>query len=138
MNIAKKFVLLMAFATLSTTPAYADGRYDHGGGHGGSGGWWIIPALIGGAFVYELTRPPEYFPPEPVYVTPSPLLSAPSSPPAYAPGDVPAQGQNWYFCAASNGYYPYVRSCPNGWETVPVNPPDAMPDAQHTRSHPLP
>lgn len=33
----------------------------------------------------------------------------------------------WYYCEASNGYYPYVKECPAGWKQVtptpPANPP---------------
>ncbi|HEY4805164.1 MAG TPA: hypothetical protein VIH96_21330, partial [Paraburkholderia sp.] len=31
----------------------------------------------------------------------------------------------WYYCAASQSYYPYVRSCTSGWEEVPARPPDS-------------
>jgi hypothetical protein len=34
-----------------------------------------------------------------------------------APSDV------WYYCPDSRAYYPYVRKCPGGWETVPAVPP---------------
>jgi hypothetical protein len=30
--------------------------------------------------------------------------------------------QYWYFCGASNTYYPYVETCPSGWETVVPTP----------------
>jgi hypothetical protein len=112
--------LLIAFlAILSTTPAYADGG--RGGGHGGGGergggwGWgggWIFPALIGGAIVYDLSQP------QTVYTQPVPVY-----PPGYAPGYAPSSVQYWYFCAAANAYYPYVPSCPSGWQAVPATPP---------------
>jgi hypothetical protein len=35
---------------------------------------------------------------------------------AAAPPDV------WYYCPGSKAYYPYVRECPGGWETVAVEP----------------
>ena len=36
-----------------------------------------------------------------------------------APGlVVPEQSFSWYFCAASNAYYPYVQDCPGGWQAV--------------------
>jgi len=54
---------------LSIAPDFADGGYrggHYGGwGRGGGSGWgdnWIIPALIGGAMVYNLSQP------QPVYV----------------------------------------------------------------------
>lgn len=112
----KKILVFTFLAILSAAPAYADGG--HGGGHyggwgrGGGWGWgdnWIIPALIGGAVVYDLSRP------QTVYVQPAP----PYAPPDVAPSPVPY----WYFCAAANAYYPYVASCPGGWRAVPAIPP---------------
>jgi hypothetical protein len=29
----------------------------------------------------------------------------------------------WYYCPDSKAYYPYVRECPKGWQTVPAQPP---------------
>jgi hypothetical protein len=31
----------------------------------------------------------------------------------------------WYYCNNPQGYYPDVRVCPNGWKTVPAQPPDS-------------
>jgi hypothetical protein len=28
----------------------------------------------------------------------------------------------WYYCAETNGYYPYTRQCPGGWRGVPTTP----------------
>jgi hypothetical protein len=36
---------------------------------------------------------------------------------------VPEGAASWYFCRESNGYYPYVKQCPGGWERVPARPP---------------
>jgi serine protease Do len=30
----------------------------------------------------------------------------------------------YYHCARPEGYYPYVKACPGGWERVPTEPPD--------------
>ena len=38
--------------------------------------------------------------------------------PAMADGQPPTQF--WYFCPKSNGFYPYVPSCPSGWQQVPA------------------
>jgi hypothetical protein len=29
----------------------------------------------------------------------------------------------WYYCAESRRFYPYVRSCQNGWKIRPASPP---------------
>ncbi len=114
-KIMKKLLLVAFLAIISTAPAYAEGghggRGHYGGGHGGGWGWgggWIFPALIGGAIVYDLSQLP------PVYVQPAP---------AYAPGVAPSPVPYWYFCAAANAYYPYVASCPGGWQAVLATPP---------------
>lgn len=130
----KKILLIALLAILPSTPAFADGGYGHGGGHGGGGGgWWIIPALIGGAMVYELSRPqpPDTPYPTPVYVEPPQQVYVPSNQPVYAPEVASSPVRNWYFCAAANGYYPYVRSCPNGWQTIPTAPPAPLPSSPY-------
>jgi len=135
----KNIILISFLAVLSTTPAYADGghgRYGggRGGWHGGGWGWggaWIVPALIGGAIAYDLTRP------QPVYVQPAPVYVpnyAPSYLPFYAAQAAPVAAQNWYFCAAANNYYPYVSSCPSGWQVVPAMPPDVVPNGAYRAS----
>ena len=59
------FVFLLSIASL----AHAD-RWRHGGGqyyyHPSYG--WVAPALIGGAIVYEATRPPVVIQQQPVYI----------------------------------------------------------------------
>ena len=60
--------LLMAIAV----PAMAHGPHGYGHGyHSGYGGWgWVAPAVIGGAIVYGMTRPPAPPPPQAVIVVP--------------------------------------------------------------------
>ncbi len=117
----KKTLLILFLAILSASPAYADsgrGGGGWGGEHRGGWGWggaWIVPALIGGAIAYDLTRP--------YYVQPAPVY-APNYVPVYAaPVMASPAPQSWYFCAAANAYYPYVTSCPSGWQAVPATPP---------------
>jgi hypothetical protein len=113
-----KKLLIVFLAILSTTPAYAEGDHGRGGGRGGGWGWeggWIFPALIGGAVVYDLTQP------QTVYVQPAPPYA-----PGYVPSVAPSSVQYWYFCPAANAYYPYVPSCPSGWQAVPATPPATL------------
>jgi hypothetical protein len=117
----RKILFIAFLAILSTAPAYADGGRGggHRGGHGGGWGWggdWIFPALIGGAVIYSLTQP------QPVYVQP---------PPVYVPNVAPPSVQYWYYCADSNAYYPYVSSCPRGWQAVPAIPPNTLSGAPY-------
>lgn len=132
-SMMKKTVLASLIATLGATPILAEA-------HGGGGGWWF-PALLGGAILYDVTRPhyyqpdPYYYQPapvyyqQPVYVQPAPAYSYAPPAPAYQQAQqapAAAAPQTWYYCASAKGYYPYVRVCPGGWEQVPAMPPAAM------------
>lgn len=61
--------------------------------------------------------PPESQPPTAQAPAPPP----PSQPPA--PNRTSAPVQYWYHCKSPAGYYPYVKTCPGGWERVPATPP---------------
>jgi len=73
----KKLVLVLTLLCL-TNLAHAD-RWRHGGGHyyWHPGYGWVLPAVVGGAIVYEATRPPVIVQQPPVYI------QQPPTPPAY-------------------------------------------------------
>lgn len=55
--------ILIATMLLISSTAFAQHHHGHGHGYwrygGDRGGWgWVAPAIIGGAIVYEVTRPP--------------------------------------------------------------------------------
>lgn len=57
-----------------------------------------------------------------------PVIAVPAEPPVYIEqGDasVPAIPENyyWYHCDNPNGYYPYIKACPDGWKKVTPTPP---------------
>lgn len=85
------------------------GHWYHGR-HGGRLGWWWI---AGGTF---------YLYPTPVYPYPSPWEPPPAVLPAPPVEAAPPPTQYWYYCPAANGYYPYVATCPGGWQQVPATP----------------
>jgi hypothetical protein len=97
--------------------------------HGGwrvTGGIWLGYPLV---YPYPYSYPYSY-----PYPYPYPY-SYPWAPPVAALGEsavpaVPPSAQYWYFCEASNTYYPYVASCPGGWRAVPATPRDASPVPQ--------
>jgi hypothetical protein len=70
---------------------------------------------------------PWYYPP-PYYYYP-PAVAAPSAPPVYVEREpAPAQPQSqpnndWYYCSNPDGYYPYIKQCPGGWQRVAPQPP---------------
>lgn len=86
------------------------------GGYGGYGGYGFYDP-----FLY----PPVYgFPP----VIALPPVVVPSAPPVYiqqqqAPPVIQQTEHYWYYCRNPEGYYPYVKQCPDGWQRVDPRPP---------------
>ncbi len=138
-RMAAAIVLLAGFATAAPVAAHGDSR----GGRGdwaaptvrfhfwyyGGPYWWPRGYSYDGA-PYYLVAPP-YFA-VPPYVAPPPQAAPPvyierepaesRSPPQAADPD----RASWFFCPAANGFYPYVRECPSGWERVPALPPSQV------------
>lgn len=127
-------LLLLVFGAVSSGSAMAQrsghggghgGGYRHGGGYGHGGGVGL--GLVLGAALLGLAyySSPAYS--YPVYAYPGPPV-APSTGyveqnvPQAAPATAQTQG-DWYYCADSNAYYPYVRECLTGWRRVPSTPP---------------
>lgn len=98
--------------------AWNGGLWRHAWYGGRFGWWWVVSGVW-------------FFYPVPVYPYPDPYVpssfAAPPPPDDAAP---PATDQFWYFCSASNAYYPYVPACPTGWQQVPANAnPEPQPSA---------
>ncbi|HEY5512458.1 MAG TPA: hypothetical protein VIK40_02335 [Geomonas sp.] len=74
-------------------------------------GWWGAP--------YGYPNP---------YYTSSPPVVIRQEPQEYIHQPAPqTEQQYWYYCAEPQGYYPYVKKCPNGWMRVvptPAAPPE--------------
>ncbi|MCJ7838345.1 MAG: hypothetical protein MUP61_03890 [Burkholderiales bacterium] len=126
-------LILALFAALASSTAMADGYRGHGYyGHGHGG---VRFGISLGVPLYGLGYDPPYYAypgyayPAPVYGYP-PVVMGPASPPVYveqgavqaAPAPSQVQG-DWYYCAASKAYYPYVAECAAGWQRVPAQPP---------------
>jgi len=109
-NLIAKNLILVILAIVSISPAYAERGWGWRGG-------WVGPAIVGGAIAYDLAYPYRYsYPyPYPVYEQPYPVYVQP----APAQPSVPT----WYYCNSVKGYYPYVQSCPEGWQSVAAQPP---------------
>lgn len=90
-----------------------------GGGYWGGGYWGGAPYYWGGV--------PYYYPPygyaPPVVVQPAPQVYIERDPQSGAPVQQQQPSQWWYFCPGANGYYPYVKECPGGWQRVAPQPP---------------
>jgi hypothetical protein len=96
-----------------------------GGGHHGH--WGGLSVGIGWPFWGpSWYYPPYYYPYYSPYYYP-PAVGVPSTPPVYIEQAQPAPSSApsgvWYYCPASRTYYPYVKECPGGWQTVPAQPP---------------
>ena len=110
--IAATVVLLMG----SMPGSSADARGGHGG-HGGVGIWlgpgwgpgWWGPYYNPYYYPYY-QEPPIFIEQQPdIYVQPAPQTE---QQPIY-----------WYYCKDPQGYYPYVKQCPDGWMKVVPTPP---------------
>src|SRR5687767_2911934 len=106
--------ILVALLAATSGAAFAGGRH-HGHGRISLGFHFGVP--LG-------WYSPWYYPP-PAYYYPPSVVVQPSSPPVYVErSDVVPEGTgSWFFCRESNGYYPYVKQCPGGWQRVPAQPP---------------
>ena len=121
---------LVLFGALASGSAMAQ-HYGHGHGYGGNVRFGIslgVPVYGPRFYPAPYYAYPAYAYPAPVYAYP-PVVVEPSPPPVYieqgaspsAPAQTQAQG-DWYYCAASGAYYPYVAECPAGWQRVPAQP----------------
>jgi hypothetical protein len=104
-------VLVAALLAVTSSMALADGRgrVSLGFHFGVPLGWY---------------QPWYYAPPPAYYYPPAAVVVRPPEPTVYVErGDVVPEGTaSWYFCRESNGYYPYVKQCPGGWQRVPAQP----------------
>ncbi|AOY91673.1 hypothetical protein BKK79_07575 [Cupriavidus sp. USMAA2-4] len=120
----------LAAAAGASLPAQAHGWY----GRGRVGvGVYVGPGFY--PYPYPYYYPGYYYPPA--------VVAEPSAPPQYieqgdvdpagippaAAGGAPDQGPSyWYHCSKPEGYYPYIKACPGGWQQVPAQPPSSRAD----------
>ena len=100
------------------TPALARGYHHHGGPRVSFSFGFGVPYYA--PYYYG---PRAYYPYYPYPTVVSPVVVAPA-PTTYVEQPQAAQlpaGQ-WYYCAESNAYYPYVQSCAGGWQAVSPTP----------------
>jgi len=100
----------------ASAPALAWG---HGGGH-------VHFGIVIGGPLYPWYYPPPYYYYPPYYYPPA-VMTVPAAPQTYVERGgtqaAPTQEGNWYYCAESKTYYPYVKECPGGWQRVAPQPP---------------
>lgn len=105
-------------------------RYNFGIGIGGFygpgfyGPGFYGPGFYGYPYYYGFSS--RYYYPR-LYGYPSSVI-APTSPPVYIQREAPVaastqpQTSYWYYCRSPEGYYPYVKQCPEGWLQVAPQP----------------
>lgn len=113
-------LLAMLAGALTTGNAFAWGRtHVFIGFNFGFPAYWPGPYYAGPAYY-----PAPIYYPAPVYA-PAPVVIQ-SAPPVYVqraePIAAPASRSYWYYCPDSSAYYPYVRTCPGGWQHVSPTP----------------
>lgn len=126
-NLVKSFLTwaLLSLAFVASGAALAQRHGGHGHFHHGDRvhfGFYLGVPIYGSPY-YPPYYAPYYPPPYYYYSQATGVSHAPS---VYIeqghtlPAPAQAQGE-YYCCAASNGYYPYVSECPAGWRRVPVH-----------------
>jgi hypothetical protein len=129
--VKSALILALLLMTLfASSRASADGRHWGRGHHSSSRVG--VGVVIGGPIWGPPWYHPHYYPyyPNYPYYYPyyyPPAVVVPSTPPAYIERSEPEPSSTtpgvWYYCPDSKTYYPYVKECPGGWQTVPARPP---------------
>ena len=103
---------------------WGGGHYGGGYGYGGHYGHSNYGFYFGAPFY---SYPYNSFPYQYPYYYPPAVVTVPVTPPVYIQQSPPAAQQNptgyWYYCTNPEGYYPYIKECPNGWQQVEPKPP---------------
>jgi hypothetical protein len=104
------FGTLAVAAALFAGSALAHGRVVVGVGFGFGFPGYYYPS----PYYYPAYYPYPYYPPQQVVVQ--------QQAPVYTERQDVNEAGYWYYCAASKGYYPYVKECPGGWQKVAPQP----------------
>lgn len=80
--------------------------------------YWYDPWYYPRSYYYPYYYP--YYPPA--------VVTVPATPPVYIEREAdsataPEASAYWYYCTKPQGYYPYVKECPGGWQAVAPQPP---------------
>ena len=119
MKILCNALWLTSLTLSGTAMAYGGYGYRHEGVGIYIGTPYIYPYYP--AYPYAYYPPVIIAPPAPptVYIEQQqPVQIAPSTPQQAAPTN-----NFWYHCGNPDGYYPYIKECPSGWQKVTPTPP---------------
>lgn len=129
-------IIIALLINLYSGPVLAHGGGGHGGfgGHHG-GGFGHHGGFRGGYYggigglYFGMGYPygyrygygyPYYSPPVTIQAPPITYIQQP------APVVQQYPAGYWYYCTNPEGYYPYVKTCPNAWQQVAPVPPDVV------------
>jgi len=127
-------VLVLLAAGVVDSAAAHSGRHGHSGRTRAHIGVYFGPSIewsgyYPGPYAYPYANSPYTSPYYYPYSAPvAPVVIVPALPQNYIeqsqPEEQPAQpsANDWYYCRKPEGYYPYVRECPGGWQRVPAQP----------------
>jgi len=130
MKLQKSIAVLALLAAGLFTSGIAAADRGHGwhGGHGSRVGIGVyFGPGFGPYYPYHYPYPYYAYPAYPYYYPP--VVVAPSSPPTYIEQGSQQQAESqpqdnyWYHCDNPDGYYPYIKECPGGWQKVLPEPP---------------
>lgn len=108
----KLSAILLVFCCL-----YSGGGWAWGRGHFGFYLGAPFYPYYGWGYPYPYAYPYPYYPPA--------VVGAPTAPQTYVQQAPPVQQNQsgyWHYCNDPDGYYPYVKECPNGWQLVAPTP----------------
>lgn len=125
-NILVGGLMLLAGVSLSGV-ALADHGHWHGHDHGGVG----VGFYFGAPYMHPYDPYPYYYPYPYSYYPPVVAVPVPAQPSVYieqgspppAAQQAPQTNNYWYHCDRPDGYYPYIKECPSGWQKVVPTPP---------------
>lgn len=117
MKSIKLAIALLLLGVAGVGTAWAD----HGHHHARFG---VVIGPYWGPSYYPYYPPYPYYYPPVVVERPAPQVYIEQQP-AQAPAApvIAAPLNYWYYCAAAQGYYPYVKECRSGWQKVLPQPP---------------
>jgi hypothetical protein len=115
-------IIVLMLAVTATGTAWAYHGHEHRHAH--------MELFMGVPWAGSWYAGPRYYGQAPLIVAP-PIVWGPASPPVYieqneepAPARQTQPDSWWYYCASQRAYYPYVQTCPQGWQRVAPQPPD--------------
>lgn len=126
-NLLCGVVLLAGISISGSALADRGYRHDDGRGYGHGRGEVGIGFYFGSPYPAPYYPSPYYYPYP--YYPPVMTVPVPAQPPVYIEQDSPQQApvpqasNYWYHCDNPNGYYPYIKECPGGWQKVVPTPP---------------